>query len=129
MPYSISAPDGSNTCTNRLSEALRSISSAANCGFCTGTTIDARSRGSRASHSAAIQSFTAEHIAAAGHSLGSVVALKLALNGKFNAVVVEDATADRVKTSHKTALLDIWMKYADVDTTDAVAEYLKGLPR
>lgn len=47
----------------------------------------------------------------------------------FNAVVVEDATADRIKTSHKTALLDIWMKYADVDTTDAVAEYLKGLPR
>jgi len=47
----------------------------------------------------------------------------------FNAVVVEDATADRVKTSHKTALLDIWMKYADVDTTDVVAEYLKGLPR
>ena len=40
-----------------------------------------------------------------------------------------DATADRVKASHKTALLDIWMKYADVDTTDAVAEYLRGLPR
>ena len=45
----------------------------------------------------------------------------------FNAVVVEDGTADRIKASHKIALLDIWMKYADVDTTDAVADYLRGL--
>lgn len=47
----------------------------------------------------------------------------------FNAVVVEDATADRIKASHKVALLDIWMKYGDVDTTDEVAAYLRGLPR
>lgn len=47
----------------------------------------------------------------------------------YNAVVLEDGTADRIKASHKVALLDIWMKYADVDTTAAVAEYLRGLPR
>ena len=47
----------------------------------------------------------------------------------FNAVVVEDATADRIKASHKVALLDIWMKYGDVDTTDVVAAYLRGLSR
>ena len=47
----------------------------------------------------------------------------------FNAVVLEDGTADRIKASHKVALLDIWMKYADVDTTDAVADYLRGLKK
>lgn len=32
----------------------------------------------------------------------------------FNAAVLEDGTADRIEASHKVALLDIWMKYADV---------------
>jgi nicotinamidase-related amidase len=42
----------------------------------------------------------------------------------FAGAVVEDATADRVKASHKVALLDIWMKYADVMTSSDVEEYV-----
>ena len=41
----------SSTWTKRGSPARRSISSAASSGFCDGTTIEARSRGSRSSHS------------------------------------------------------------------------------
>jgi pimeloyl-ACP methyl ester carboxylesterase len=45
-----------------------------------------------------------EHISVAGHSLGSVVALKLALNGRFNAVVVEAGLPDEADVVKLAAL-------------------------
>lgn len=45
----------------------------------------------------------------------------------FNVAVVADGTADRIVASHKVALLDLWMKYADVVGSDEAAEYLNGL--
>ncbi len=44
----------------------------------------------------------------------------------FNVAVVADGTADRIEASHKVALLDLWMKYADVISSDEAAEYLNG---
>jgi len=44
----------------------------------------------------------------------------------FNVAVVADGTADRIEASHKIALLDLWMKYADVVGSDEAAEYLTG---
>ena len=48
-----------STWTKRLSGATRSISATASSGLCNGTTIEARSRGSRSSSSFATQSLTA----------------------------------------------------------------------
>lgn len=47
----------------------------------------------------------------------------------FNVAVVADATADRIEASHKVALLDLWMKYADVIGSSDAAAYLNGLGR
>lgn len=44
----------------------------------------------------------------------------------FNVAVVADGTADRIEASHKIALLDLWMKYADVVGSDEVSSYLEG---
>ena len=54
-----SLPTSSMTWTKRRSGAQRLISSTASSAFCIGTMIEARSRGSRSSHSRAIQSFSA----------------------------------------------------------------------
>jgi hypothetical protein len=62
----------SSTWTKRGSPARRSISSTASSTFCAGTMIEARSRGSRSSHSLASQSLTARHIIAAMSSLNIV---------------------------------------------------------
>ena len=64
----------SSTWTKRRSAATRSISATASSGLCTGTRIDARSRGSRSSSSFATQSLTAEHSAIAMSSLNSATA-------------------------------------------------------
>lgn len=45
----------------------------------------------------------------------------------YDCVIVEDATFDRVEASHKVALLDIWMKYGNVEPTEKVLDYLRGL--
>jgi maleamate amidohydrolase len=42
----------------------------------------------------------------------------------FNVAVVADATADRIEASHKVALLDLWMKYADVIGSEEATDYL-----
>ena len=64
----------SSTWTKRRSFATRSISATAACGSCSGTRIEARSRGSRSSNSLATQSFTARQSAAAMSSLNSATA-------------------------------------------------------
>lgn len=41
--------------------------------------------------------------------------------------IPEETAFDRSELSHKVALLDVHMKYADVTTTDDVVRYLEGL--
>jgi maleamate amidohydrolase len=48
-------------------------------------------------------------------------------SNNFKVTVVSDCVADRIVASHQASLLDLWMKYADVDTSDAVMAYLKQL--
>lgn len=50
-----------------------------------------------------------------------------AQSNNFKVTVVSDGVADRIATSHKASLLDLWMKYADVDVSDAVLTYLQQL--
>jgi nicotinamidase-related amidase len=50
-----------------------------------------------------------------------------AISYGFNAAVLEDGTADRIVASHKVALLDIWMKYADVITCQEALDYLRAV--
>lgn len=45
----------------------------------------------------------------------------------YNVGFVEDCLFDRITVSHKAALLDVWMKYGDVITSDYVKEYFKTL--
>lgn len=45
----------------------------------------------------------------------------------FPALVVADAVADRVRTSHETALVDVQAKYADVVPLDRALDYVEGL--
>jgi maleamate amidohydrolase len=42
----------------------------------------------------------------------------------FHAAVVADGVADRITASHKAALLDLWMKYADLVSAEESREYL-----
>ena len=50
-----------------------------------------------------------------------------AISYGFNAAVLEDGVADRIETSHKSSLLDLWMKYADVITCRQAIEYFDGV--
>jgi len=42
----------------------------------------------------------------------------------LNVAVVEDCVFDRISVSHKVALLDLWMKYCDVITSEEAIRYL-----
>jgi nicotinamidase-related amidase len=44
----------------------------------------------------------------------------------FNVVVPQEAVFDRIRTSHLTGLLDIWMKYGEVMERREVEEYLRS---
>lgn len=46
-----------------------------------------------------------------------------AVTRNFNVAVVENAVYDRIELSHKAGLLDLWMKYCDVVTTDDMLNY------
>jgi maleamate amidohydrolase len=48
-------------------------------------------------------------------------------SNNFKVTVVSDCVADRVTASHQASLLDLWMKYADVDSSDSVLAYLRRL--
>ena len=48
-----------------------------------------------------------------------------AVSRSFNVGVVADAVFDRISASHTTALLDLWMKYCDLLTSDETVCYLK----
>ena len=47
-----------------------------------------------------------------------------AVTRNFNVAVVEDCVYDRISVSHKVALLDLWMKYCDVITSEEAIRYL-----
>lgn len=51
-------------------------------------------------------------------------AVDAASNG-YRVAVIEDATADRVDLSRRVAILDLWMKYADVLTASEAETYVK----
>lgn len=46
-----------------------------------------------------------------------------AISRNFDVAVVEDCVYDRISASHKVALLDLWMKYCDVLSTDEALDY------
>ena len=46
-----------------------------------------------------------------------------AISRNFDVAVVEDCVYDRISVSHKVALLDLWMKYCDVLSTDEALDY------
>ncbi|PIC78089.1 isochorismatase [Sporosarcina sp. P19] len=50
-----------------------------------------------------------------------------AVTHNFNVAVVEDAVFDRIELSHKAGLLDLWMKYCDVEKVDKIMDYMKSL--
>ena len=50
-----------------------------------------------------------------------------AVSRNFNVAVLQDAVFDRISASHKTGLLDLWMKYCDVISTDDALNYLESL--
>ncbi len=43
----------------------------------------------------------------------------------FKVAVPQDFVFDRIEASHKIGLLDLWMKYAAVPTTDEIAVYIQ----
>jgi nicotinamidase-related amidase len=45
----------------------------------------------------------------------------------FNVVVPQECVFDRIEASHKVALLDLWMKYAEVMEQAEVERYLEGV--
>ena len=52
-------------------------------------------------------------------------AVDAAMRG-LNVGVIIDAVADRLALSHVASLLDLWMKYADLVTSDQAAAYLRN---
>ena len=63
-----------------------------------------------------------------GTTSGCVRALCVdAISRNFHVAVLEDAVFDRISVSHKTGLLDLWMKYCDVISTDDAVAYVKAI--
>ena len=64
-------------------------------------------------------------IIAGGTTSGCVRAACIdAVTRGFNVAIVADGVYDRISVSHKTSLLDLWMKYCDVMKSDEVLAYL-----
>jgi len=71
----------------------------------------------------------------ANHGVDSLIVTGLSTSGCVRSTVVDaaarglrtilviDAVADRLEISHTVALLDIWMKYGDLCTTDTFVEF------
>ena len=45
----------------------------------------------------------------------------------FSVLIPQECTFDRIEASHKISLLDLWMKYAIVDSLDEVSKYIASL--
>jgi len=64
-------------------------------------------------------------VIAGGSTSGCVRSATLAAAGRqFRVGVVTDCVFDRIRLSHCTALLDMWMKFADLLTAKEAREYL-----
>jgi nicotinamidase-related amidase len=50
-----------------------------------------------------------------------------AITRNYNVALIEDCVFDRIETSHKIALFDLWMKYCDVISLEEAFEYLEKL--
>jgi isochorismate hydrolase len=50
-----------------------------------------------------------------------------AFSNNFRTIVVQDGVFDRGETSHRINLFDMHAKYADVQTTDEVLDYIARL--
>lgn len=50
-----------------------------------------------------------------------------AVSRSYYVSMVEDCLYDRIEASHKVSLLDMWMKYCDVNSSDEIIEYLRRL--
>ena len=50
-----------------------------------------------------------------------------AISRNFDVAVVEDCVYDRISASHKVALLDLWMKYCDVISSNTALDYVTRL--
>lgn len=50
-----------------------------------------------------------------------------AVSRNYNVAVVQDCLFDRIEASHKIALLDMWMKYADVLEFKEAVDVIRGL--
>jgi nicotinamidase-related amidase len=48
-----------------------------------------------------------------------------AVSRGYNLAVVQDCVYDRIELSHKASLLDIWMKYGDIPTSEAILKYFR----
>lgn len=66
-------------------------------------------------------------IMGAGTSTAARATLVDAVTRMYNAAFVEDALFDRIMASHKTACLDVWMKFADIADTKQILKYLGDL--
>lgn len=63
-----------------------------------------------------------------GSSSGCVRATAVdAVTRNYNVAVVEDCVYDRISLSHKAALLDLWMKYCDVEASGDIIGYINSL--
>ncbi len=47
----------------------------------------------------------------------------------YSVVIPEECVFDRIQASHKIALLDLWMKYAKVVSTEEVVAYLRNFKK
>lgn len=50
-----------------------------------------------------------------------------AISRNYNVAIIEDCVFDRIEISHKTSLLDLWMKYCDVISLNEALEYLQKI--
>jgi maleamate amidohydrolase len=63
-----------------------------------------------------------------GSSSGCVRATAVdAVSRNFNVAIVEECVYDRIQSSHKAALFDLWMKYCDVVSLDNSLEYIDSV--
>lgn len=65
-----------------------------------------------------------------GSTSGCVRATAIdAVTHNYNVAVIEDAVFDRIELSHKASLLDLWMKYCDVLTSNEISGYFVDLSK
>lgn len=81
----------------------------------------------------ALQGFLVENnidtvlVTGAGTSTAARTTAVDAITRMYSLGFVEDALFDRITASHKTACLDVWMKFGDVVEADSVVDYIEKM--